>query len=106
MSYSISTLLPRNLLDLFGENDPARQQRPSTRLHRRLRVLRAQGARSRVLPLTRDIGRLPGPRNRAMAGGSNGSRAALVRLQLTSGLISYCRGRPDCRCYLFFDRLP
>src|SRR5207237_8214923 len=26
MSYSISTLLPRNLHDLFGENDPARRR--------------------------------------------------------------------------------
>src|SRR3989441_6905772 len=26
MSYSISTLLPRNLHDVFGENDPARRR--------------------------------------------------------------------------------
>ena len=26
MSYSISTLLPRNLSDVFGENDPARRR--------------------------------------------------------------------------------
>jgi len=26
MSYSISTLLPRNLHDVFGENDPVRRR--------------------------------------------------------------------------------
>ena len=40
MSYSISTLLTRNLHDVFGENDPA---------------LRRAAARSRLLTLTFDI---------------------------------------------------
>jgi len=31
MSYSISTLLTGNLHDVFGENEPARRARPSTR---------------------------------------------------------------------------
>jgi hypothetical protein len=31
MSYSISTLLTRNLHDVFGENDPRVGARPSTR---------------------------------------------------------------------------
>src|SRR6266849_4250090 len=48
----------------------------------------ASQARSRLLTLTFDISQLPGPRNWAMAGGSNGYRAALVRRQLTPGLIS------------------
>jgi hypothetical protein len=48
----------------------------------------ASRARSRLRTLTFDISRLPGPRNWAMAGGSNRSRAPLVRLQLTPGLIS------------------
>src|SRR5260370_20338360 len=45
-------------------------------------------ARSRLLTLTFDISQLLGPRNWAMAGGSNGYRAALVRRRLTPGLIS------------------
>src|SRR5438876_10685428 len=48
----------------------------------------ASRARSRLLTLTFDISQLPGPRNWAMAGASNGYRAALVRRQLTLGLIS------------------
>src|SRR5712692_1897274 len=48
----------------------------------------ASRARSRLLTLTFDISQLPGPRNWVMAGGSNGYRAALVRRQLTPGLIS------------------
>jgi hypothetical protein len=35
---------------------------------------------------------LPGPKNWAMAGGSNGYRAALVSRQLTPGLISSLPG--------------
>jgi hypothetical protein len=35
MSYSISTLLTRNLDDVFGENDPARR-RPSTKSTRKI----------------------------------------------------------------------
>src|SRR5882762_8049229 len=48
----------------------------------------ASRARSRLLTLTFDISQLPGPRNWVMAGGSNGYRAALVKRQLTPGLIS------------------
>jgi hypothetical protein len=48
----------------------------------------ASRARSRRLTLTFDISQLPSPRNWAMAGGSNGYRAAPVRRQLTPGLIS------------------
>src|SRR5213078_1302632 len=48
----------------------------------------ASRVRSRLLTLTFDINPLPGPRNWAMAGGSNGYRAALVRRRLTLGLIS------------------
>src|SRR5713226_3835629 len=52
----------------------------------------ASRARSRPLTLTFDISQLPGRRNWAMAGGSNGYRAALVRHQLTPGLISSLPG--------------
>ena len=43
MSYSISTLLTRNLHDVFGENDPARRRTAIDEIwHRRWRVLRSQ----------------------------------------------------------------
>jgi hypothetical protein len=43
MSYSISTLLTRNLHDVFGENDPARRRAAIDEIYRRLRVLPAWG---------------------------------------------------------------
>ena len=44
MSYSASTLLTRNLPDVFGENDPERRCAGHRRdFHRGLRVLQAQG---------------------------------------------------------------
>src|SRR6266436_1236901 len=52
----------------------------------------ASRARSGLLTLTFNISQLPGPRNWAMAGGSNGYRAALVRRQLTPGPISSLPG--------------
>jgi hypothetical protein len=86
MSYSISTLLTRNLQDVFGENDPARrraaidelglkmgcsttQKRVSTVAATRLIVSQE---RSGLLILTFDISQLQNPRNWAMAAGSNG----------------------------------
>ena len=86
MSYSISTLLIRNLQNVFGENDPARRRAaideiwtedgvfydPKTGAHRgRDEIDRVAGA-SRLLTLTFDISRLPNLRNWAMAAGSNG----------------------------------
>jgi hypothetical protein len=102
MSYSISTLLTRNLHEVFGENDPARRRAaideiftedcvfydPTGGLYRGATRSIASRARSRRLTLTFDISQLPSPRNWAMAGGSNGYRAAPVRRQLTPGLIS------------------
>src|SRR6266478_2905735 len=49
-------------------------------------------ARSGQLTLTFDISQLPSPRSWATAGGSSGYRAALVRRQLTPGLISSLPG--------------
>src|SRR5215468_4805171 len=52
-----------------------------------------------ISALTIDISQLPGPRNWAMAGGSNGYRVALVRRQLTLGPISSLPGTaglPPC----------
>ena len=86
MSYSISTLLTRNLHDVFGENDPARRRAaideiwtedgvfydPKTGAHRgRDEIDRVAGA-IKAITLTFNISRLPNPRNWAMAAGSNG----------------------------------
>jgi hypothetical protein len=64
----------------------------------------------REVPVARmahvELSQLPGPKNWAMAGGSNGYRAALVRRQLTPGLISSLPRWPDWVVYLFFDKLP
>ena len=103
---AISTLLTRNLHDVFGENDPASSARGDRRdLHRGLRFSTsprastvaaprsiASRARSRRLTLTFDISQLPSPRSWAMAAGSDGSRAALVRRQPTPGRISSLPG--------------
>ena len=102
MSYSISTLLTRNLHDVFGENDPARRRAaideiftedcvfydPNGGIYRgRDEIDRVAGA-IRATHLTFDISQSPGPRNWAMVGGSNGYRAVLVIRQLTPGLTS------------------
>src|SRR6266852_7777911 len=63
----------------------------------------ASQARSRLLTLTFDISQLPGPRNWAMAGGSNGYLAALVRLQLTPGLISSLPGTAGLPPFISFS---
>src|SRR6266566_4752261 len=86
MSYSISTLLTRNLNDVFGENDPERRRAAIDEIFTEDCVFYdpkgastvtatrsiASRTRSGLLTLTFDISQLPGPRNWAMAGGSNG----------------------------------
>src|SRR2546430_5806392 len=62
----------------------------------------ASRAQSRLLTPTFDISQLPSPRNRAMAGGSNGYRAALVRRRLTPGLISSSPGTAGLRPSISF----
>src|SRR5256886_14586571 len=62
----------------------------------------ASRVRSRLLTLTSDISPLPGPRNWAMAGGSNGYRAGLVRRQLMPGLISSLPGTAGLRPSISF----
>ena len=124
MSYSISTLLTRNLHDVFGENDSARRRAAVDEIFTedcvfvRAQEGRLRGraaprsiasrARSRLLTRTFDISQLPRLRIAAMAGGSNGYRALLVRRQLTPGLISsLSRTAPVCRrLSCFFDKLP
>jgi hypothetical protein len=86
MSYSISTLLTRNLQDVFGENDPARRRAVIDEIWTEDGVFYdpkqastvaatrsiASRARSGLLTLTFNISQLPSPRNWAMPGGSNG----------------------------------
>src|SRR5439155_14233242 len=55
-----------------------------------------------LLTLTFDISQLPRPRKWAMAGGSNGYRAALVRRQLTPGLISSLPGTAGLPPFISF----
>ena len=122
MSYSISTLLTRNLQDVFGENDPARRRAaideiwtedgvfydPKTGVHcGRDEIDRTAGAirathpdfRYQLIAEPEELG--------------NGGRvqwvfrAALVRRQLTPGLISsFARDGRIAALYLFFDELP
>jgi hypothetical protein len=111
MSYSLSTFLTRNLHDVFGENDPARRRAaidavftedcvfydPSKGVYRgRDEIDRVAGAIRATHP---DFRYQPGPRNWAMAGGSNGYRAALVRRQLTPASLPGTAGLPP---FIFF----
>src|SRR6266487_6411751 len=75
-------------------------KRASTVAATRLIALRA---RSGLLTLTFDISQLQNRRNWAMAGGSNGYRAALVRRQLTRGLISSLPGTAGLPPFIFFS---
>src|SRR3984893_3349578 len=75
-------------------------KRASTVAATRLIALRA---RSGLLTLTFDINQLQNRRNWAMAGGSNGYRAALVRRQLTPGLISSLPGTAGLPPFIFFS---
>ena len=104
MSYSISTLLIRNLMSSV-KTIPLAGAPPSTRFT--LKIVfsttparesivavtksTASRARSKLLTLNSDISQLPSLRNRAMAGWSAGYRAARVRRQLTPGPISSLR---------------
>jgi hypothetical protein len=102
MSHSISTLLTRNLHDVFGENDPGVGARRSTKSSPKIACstippraftvaatkLIVSQARSRPLTRTFSISQLPNPRNRAMAGASDGYRAARVSRPRTPGRIS------------------
>ena len=117
MSYSISTLLIRNLRDVFGENDPCVGARPSTSSAPKMACSTtpkrastvaatrsiASRARSGRLTLTFNISQLPSLRNWAMAGGSNGYRAVLARRQLTPGLISSLPGTAGLPPFISFS---
>ena len=95
MSYRVSTLLIRNLRDVFGENDPARRRAAIDEIYTEacesivaVTKSTASRARSKLLTLNSDISQLPSPRNRAMAGWSGGYQASRVSRQLTPGQIS------------------
>jgi len=117
MSYSISTLLTRNLHNVFGENDPARRRAAIDEIFTEDCVFYepagastaaatrsiASRERLRQLILTFNISQLAGPRNWATAGESNGYRAALVRRQLTLGLISSLLGRAGLPPFISFS---
>ena len=119
MSFSIATFLTRNLQDVFGENDPARRRaaineiftedcvfyNPNGGVYRGRDEIDRIAARSRALILTFDTSRLPSPRNWAMAGASNGYRAALVRRRHTLVLISSLPGTAALPLFIFFDKL-
>ena len=117
MSYSISTLLTRNLQDVFGENDPARRRAaidelwtedgvfydPKTGVHRGCDEIDRVAGAIRATHLTLDISPLQNPRNWATAAGSNGCRGALVRRRLTPGLISSLRGTAGLLPFISFS---
>src|SRR5947208_201674 len=63
----------------------------------------ASQARSRLLTLTFYISQLPSPRNRAMAGWSDGYRADLVRRRLTPELISSLSGTVGLPPFISFS---
>ena len=116
MSYTISTLLTRNLDDVFGENNPARRRAAIDEIFTDDCVFYSPGAstvaatefiaslaRSRQRTPIFDISRWPRPRNWAMAGRSGGSRAVLVRRQCTLGLISSLPGTAGLPPYISFS---
>jgi RecB family exonuclease len=117
MSYSISTLLTRNLQDVFGENDPVRRRAAIDEIWTEDRVFYdpkrastvaatrsiASQARSGLLILTFDISQSRNPRNWAMAAGSGGYRASLVRRQLTPGLTSLLPGTARLPPFISFS---
>ena len=63
----------------------------------------ASQARSGLLILTFDISQSRNPRNWAMAAGSNGYRAGLVRRQLTPELISSLPGTAGLPLFISFS---
>src|SRR5438093_6210799 len=100
MSYSISTLLTRNLHDVFGENDGTRRRAaideiytedcvfydPTKGVYRgRDEIDRVAGEIKATHPDFR-YQPIVGPEELGNGGRSNGYRVALVRRQLTAGL--------------------
>ena len=102
MSFSTSTLLTRNLDDVFGENDPKRRRAAIDEIFAEdcvfyepggaftVAATRSIGSRARSGRLIRtfDISQRRDPRKWAMPGGSNGWRAGPVSRRPTPGRIS------------------
>ncbi len=117
MSYSILTLLTRNLHYVSSvKTTPRVGARSSTRSSPKIAFSTSPGAstvdatrsialqgRSGLLILTFDISQLPSPRNWGMARGSNGYRGALARRQLTPGLISSLPGPAGLPLFISFS---
>src|SRR5438309_5965268 len=116
MSYSTSTLLTRNLHDVFGKNDPARRRaaideiftedcvfyEPRGVYRGRDEIDRVAGAIKATHPDFR-YQPIAGPEELGNGGGSNGYRAALVRRQLTPGLISSLPGTAGLPPFISFS---
>ena len=122
MSYSISTLLTRNLDDVFGENDPARRRAAIDQIftedcvfHEPRGVYRGRDE-DPLLHRWRDQGdapRLsvsadcPARRIGQWRAGPVGLRLSWARRQPTPGLISSLRGTAGLPPFIsFFDQLP
>ena len=112
---SISTLLIRNLEDVFGENDPVRRRaaideiftedcvfyEPRGTYRGRDEIHRIAGAIKATHP---DFRYQPIVPPEELAGGSNGYRAALVRRQRTLVLISSLPATAGLPPSIFFSR--
>jgi hypothetical protein len=104
MFHSISTLLIRNLQDVFGENDPERRRAAIDELYtedvvfydpsKGTRSIASQVLSRRLIP-NFAISQLPSPRKLAMAGASHGYRAALVKRRNTRERISSSSGTAE-----------
>jgi hypothetical protein len=109
MSFSISTLLLRNLHDVFGENDPERRRAAIDEIynedvvfydpnkgvyHGRDAIDRIAGVIKATIP-TSAISRLRNRKRWAMAGGFNGYQAAPAKRQHTLERISSSPGMAE-----------
>jgi hypothetical protein len=109
MPISISTLLTRNLSDVFGENDPVRRRAAIDELYAEDVVFydptrsTASPERSRQLTLTFNISLLLSRRNWAMPDGSHGCRVVPVSYHPTPGPISSLRGMDGSQPSIFFS---
>src|SRR5437016_5458323 len=90
MSYSISTLMIRNLRDVFGENDPARRRAAIDEIYTEDCVFY-------------DPSQLPSLRNRETVGWSDGYRVVLVTRPLTPGQTSSLPGTVGLPPYISFS---
>ena len=102
MSYSISTLLTRNLHDVFGENDGTRRRAAIDEIYTEDCVFYdpTKGVYRGRVEIDRVAGEIKATHP---VGGSNGYRAALVRRQLTPGLTSSLPGTAGLPPFICFS---